>query len=136
MKSILLIFFSLLIVVFASCSKNELKGTVINGNDRTPVQGVSVTLEGTSFITLTDSNGWYYLSDFPDGDYSLKFSKEEFESKILSVSLKSENELKNDIELFLDRPTNEQIQEFVKSKFKSSSKMGPVGIIFSGTKVF
>jgi hypothetical protein len=122
MKLVVVTIASLTLYSFIGCSKNELKGTVVDGNNKTPIKGVTVTLEGTSFITLTDSNGQYYLSDFPDGDYYLKFSKEEFESKSLLVSLKQENELKNNVEMFLDRPTDIQVQDFVKNTFKSTSE--------------
>lgn len=124
MKFIVLIILCLFLLVFTSCSKNELKGTVSDSNTKKSIQGVTVTIEGTTYITLTDSMGMYHLSEFPDGNYSVKFSKEEYLPYLLTINSKDGNELLYNIELTLDQPSDAQIQEFLKNKFKSESKMG------------
>ncbi len=37
--------------------------------------GISVSLEGASYSTMTDNTGYYYISDFPNGTYYVVASK-------------------------------------------------------------
>jgi hypothetical protein len=44
-------------------------------SDSTDHSGITVSLEGTSYSTITDTTGYYYISNFPDGTYYIVASK-------------------------------------------------------------
>ena len=37
--------------------------------------GINISLEGTSYSSITDVNGYFYISGFPNGSYNLVASK-------------------------------------------------------------
>jgi uncharacterized membrane protein len=58
----------------SSSRTNNIMGQIVDMNGY-PITGVSISLEGTNFITETDENGEYILSDVPVGNYTLLMEK-------------------------------------------------------------
>ena len=49
----------------------NLKGRVVDFETATPLPGATVQLQGTSFGAITDSKGYYQLTNIPGGTYTL-----------------------------------------------------------------
>lgn len=60
----------LLITFPAWAQSGGIKGRITSANGK-PVEGVSVMLDNTSFVTETDKDGRYIFTDIPAGSYSL-----------------------------------------------------------------
>jgi len=129
MKSIILCISVLSFSLFGGCSKNELKGTVVEGSAKKPIKGVMITVEGTNLITLSDSIGQYYFTDFPEGTQTLKFSKEGHETQVLIISTSDTKEGIRQIELNYDRPANEMIKDFINRKYPASINVFGLGTV-------
>lgn len=57
----------------AFASPGSVKGAILSA-DGQPVPGVTVLLDGTDFVTETDTKGNYVLEHIPEGSYSLSVS--------------------------------------------------------------
>lgn len=66
----------------------DVKGTVLDYVKKTPVSGVSVSIEGTSFSGITDANGAFSFTKVPNGTYNVKLSHTEYLDKSSSVVVK------------------------------------------------
>ncbi len=86
----------LFIIVFNSICF-VLTGGVIQGivtdSTKESIPGIIVSLENTSFNTLTDVNGHFILFNIPSGDYKLVITALGFEKKILEVHLEQDQSL-------------------------------------------
>jgi hypothetical protein len=47
-----------------------------------PIEGVVVKLQGTNFMTDTDSDGEFYMDEIPTGVYSVEFTKNGYEEMV------------------------------------------------------
>lgn len=63
-------FFLYLPVTFLFAQTGSVTGTVMDDNNQ-PLPGATVQVEGTSFGSVTDDNGYFTLSDIPPGDHFL-----------------------------------------------------------------
>lgn len=52
-----------------------LKGRIVDNISGFPIEGVDVTLVGTSYHTVSNSMGEYVIHNIPPGNYNLKYSK-------------------------------------------------------------
>ncbi len=50
---------------------NGLMGTVTNEDDGSPLADVTITVEGTSRMAVTDANGMYAIENLPTGTYTV-----------------------------------------------------------------
>jgi hypothetical protein len=88
MKLFLRFFPVLAILVFLSCKEQPtaptgtatVKGQVVlatdeGSNPTPPYSGIQVSLEGTSYSTMTDDSGLYEFDGIPGGTYNVRFSK-------------------------------------------------------------
>ena len=78
MKSFIMISFLLLIYLSISCSQNELKGIVIDGVTKKPLDDVSVTLIGTQISGVTNSEGEFNIQ-FAQTNENVENQNEAFE---------------------------------------------------------
>jgi len=62
-------------------------GLVTDFEKKTPLAGVTVALEGTSFSATTDSLGAFTLNTVPAGTYNLKLSHPDFLEKSFSIEV-------------------------------------------------
>ncbi|MGY3715109.1 carboxypeptidase regulatory-like domain-containing protein [Sutcliffiella cohnii] len=67
------------------------KGTVLHGQDETPIEGATITIMGTPITTMTDENGEYEV-DVPVGTYSVRASATGHTSVVQANVVVEENE--------------------------------------------
>jgi hypothetical protein len=103
MKLILttLTFFFFCATMFA---QTFLKGKVVTSDTRKPVVSANVFLSNTSVGTITDENGEFIITHFPDGRYDLVVSYIGYESYIISIQ---SNKLPAGLEVVLKPKVNE-----------------------------
>ncbi|HOT26588.1 MAG TPA: carboxypeptidase-like regulatory domain-containing protein [Candidatus Ozemobacteraceae bacterium] len=66
----------------------DVKGVVLDYVKKTPISGVAVSIEGTSFSGLTDANGVFSFVKVPNGTYNVKLSHADYLDKSSSVVVK------------------------------------------------
>ena len=59
-------------------------GLVVNSWDRTPLPGVTITVQGTTLATQTSASGRYELKGIPSGTQVLRFSKSGYASAVVT----------------------------------------------------
>ena len=66
-------------------------GFVYDENDNS-LKGVTVTIAGNNFSdsTETESNGYYEFDELAEGDYTLTYEKEGYETQTINISLEKE----------------------------------------------
>ncbi|NCB39665.1 MAG: carboxypeptidase-like regulatory domain-containing protein, partial [Erysipelotrichia bacterium] len=70
-----------------------LRGRICDERTRKPLDGVSVTVRGTRYQTVTDSMGEYVIYNMPPGTYDVKFYKNGYGELIATrVTLKAAGE--------------------------------------------
>jgi outer membrane receptor protein involved in Fe transport len=62
----------------------KIKGTVVDEDSKDPLVGANVSLEGTTYGTVTDVNGQYTILNIPAGAYSVKASYIGYTSMVVS----------------------------------------------------
>jgi len=74
-------------------------GFVTDG-EYTPIEGVEITIAGQEqIIALTNSAGYYIISDLAPGDNNLIFTRDGFESKNISCSITTGKKIELDLVL-------------------------------------
>ncbi len=76
-----------------------LEGLVRNASDLTPLNNVSVTIEGDDQIEISKSAGNYETGIMGAGNYNVTFSKVAFYPQIISVNLQSEQVTELNVDL-------------------------------------
>ncbi len=82
----------------AAQTYGEVKGTVTDATDATPIPGVTVVVNGTNFGTATDTDG-VYERRLPAGRYALRFSSVGYETRIDSVVVRNGETTRLDVAL-------------------------------------
>jgi hypothetical protein len=82
----------------AAQTYGEVKGTVTDAADGTPIPGVTVVVNGTNFGTATDADGAYERR-LPAGRYALRFSSVGYETRIDSVVVRDGETTRLDVAL-------------------------------------
>ena len=59
-----------------------LTGIVVDSYTAAPVEGVTVTIEGTNYKTVTGADGAYYFAKVPVGTYKIGYSKDGFRAQV------------------------------------------------------
>ncbi len=62
-------------------------GTVLDQGSGTPLQGVLVSIQGTSFSTTTDSEGHFSFSGVPDGEWTVLINAPNHELRASSLTV-------------------------------------------------
>jgi hypothetical protein len=93
---------------FLSCvtlfAQSSLKGKVVTSDTHKPVVSANVFLSNTSIGTVTDENGEFSITHFPDGRYDLVISYIGYESYVISIQ---SNKLPARLEVSLKPKVNE-----------------------------
>ncbi|MGB0390549.1 MAG: TonB-dependent receptor [Salibacteraceae bacterium] len=83
----------LLFIIFSSASiyaqKGGVKGFVYNKETREPILFTNAYLEGTTMGGATDVNGFYSISQVPDGSYTLLVSSLGFDTDRVQITIKN-----------------------------------------------
>ncbi|MCB0819032.1 MAG: TonB-dependent receptor [Bacteroidetes bacterium] len=82
------------LTTFLNAQTATVRGFVYNKNNGEPIIFSTVFLEGTTYGTQTDVNGFYSISKVPPGSYKLTFSGVNYEQVSVAISLKA-GELKS-----------------------------------------
>lgn len=105
------LFLSIFLGLFATAQeKGTVTGSVLN-SESTPIEDVTVTINGTRFGTQTDSNGKFEIKNLKAGNYILKTSSVGFTTKETSFSV-TENQTTALISIVLNSK-NETLEEVV-----------------------
>ncbi len=83
----------LLIIALANnaSASGELRGVVVSRETGTPLPGAVVRIESTSFVTIADSAGLFFLSNIPSGRYAVEVSLIGYQSQILANQVIQDN---------------------------------------------
>lgn len=132
------LFFTILFF-FISCvtllAQTSLKGKVVTSDTHKPVVSANVFLSNTSVGTITDENGEFIITHFPDGRYDLVVSYIGYESYVISIQ---SNKLPASLEITLKPKVNE-LQEVILEPYEKDGwiKWGHFFMEnFIGTSVF
>ena len=106
MKKIKLLLVCLMVAVsaVAFAQSRTVKGQVTSADDGLPIIGASVFVQGTSFGTITDSEGYYTLRNVPASAVNLVVSY---------IGMKDMNKPVNDVVDFVMGSDTEQLNEVV-----------------------
>ncbi|MBL0342341.1 MAG: TonB-dependent receptor [Bacteroidetes bacterium] len=85
--SILLLFFIFICSSIAYSQTSTIRGFVYSKETGEPVLFTNVYLQGTTFGSATDVNGYYSISKVPPGNYNLMVTSIEHDSLITPISL-------------------------------------------------
>ncbi|MBO5830816.1 MAG: TonB-dependent receptor [Alistipes sp.] len=88
MKKFLLTTICALCALTAFAQSGGMKGTVVSRDDRQPIGGVSISLDGVALNTKTNQNGEFEVGGLAAGQYLLTFSAPDFEDLSLMVRVK------------------------------------------------
>jgi hypothetical protein len=83
-----LIIYSFNYSVFAA----GIKVKVTDKATQKPLAGVSIKINNTSITAVTDSNGYYYFDNVPEGNISIIFSADNYKQQVVNL-LPSENKV-------------------------------------------
>lgn len=95
-----------LTVTASDLSRGQVAGKVLT--EGVPAQGAIVRIEGTSMIDTTDAYGEYIIRRVPPGSYSVRFSKQGYQSKRVTLEVASGVETRREIELRTGLDISEQ----------------------------
>lgn len=69
----------------------------VTDQEYTPIEGVEITIAGEEqVIAMTNSAGYYIISDLAPGDYNLIFARPNYGSKNISINIKAGEKLELD----------------------------------------
>jgi Ca-activated chloride channel family protein len=101
-----------------SSTERTITGTVYSNDDKLPLPGVMVVVEGTKLQSITDKQG-RYLIKVPEGKHALLFLALGFEQQKLLIGKKET------ADIFL-RPSNASLQEIVVVGYRPQQKQSRV----------
>ena len=87
MKKFLLTAICALLSLSAFAQAGGMKGTVVSRDDRQPISGVKVMVDGVQVAT-TDNSGEFYVEGYAAGQYQMIFTAQDFEDLQLMVRVK------------------------------------------------
>ncbi|MEE0864435.1 MAG: carboxypeptidase-like regulatory domain-containing protein [Alistipes sp.] len=88
MKKFLLTLSCTLLSLCSFAQSGGMKGIVVSRDDREPLSGVSISVNGTPINHTTNTTGEFYISGLEPGEYSLTFAVADFEDLTLMVRVK------------------------------------------------
>jgi outer membrane receptor protein involved in Fe transport len=106
MKKILIVWLFMFFNILAQ--NNKITGVVIDNAFGDPLIGVNVFIEGTNKGAATDINGYYYISEVPNGTYTITYSMIGFKKHSIK-DLKLSDNIKLDVVLVDDTYETEEV---------------------------
>ncbi|MBR6632128.1 MAG: carboxypeptidase regulatory-like domain-containing protein, partial [Alistipes sp.] len=88
MKRFLLTMFCALLSFAAFAQQGGMKGTIVSREDRQPISGVAISVDGVAINTTTNSDGEFLIEGLDPGQYLLRFDAPEFEELTVMVRVK------------------------------------------------
>ena len=88
MKRFLLTMFCALLSFAAFAQQGGMKGTIVSREDRQPISGVAISVDGVAINTTTNSDGEFLIEGLAPGEYLLRFDAPEFEDLTVMVRVK------------------------------------------------
>jgi len=79
--TVFVLLFSAVTGISEAQAQSAIRGTVLEYESNEPIPGAKVSIPGTAFSSITDSEGKYEISDVPPGDYELVVTKQGFMDK-------------------------------------------------------
>ncbi|RSK41725.1 carboxypeptidase regulatory-like domain-containing protein [Mangrovimonas spongiae] len=102
-KSLFIFLFGILATFTAAAQETVVKGSVTEGDSYEPIPDVTVTIEGTSVSTTTDTSGEFqFLQQVPLGEQVLQISKNGYVSKRYPIIV-NEGKTLNITDMTLDK---------------------------------
>ena len=89
MKKFLLTLVCAALSLAAYAQSGGMKGTVVSRDDREPISGVSISVNGIAVNCTTDTTGEFCISGLEAGQYQVTFSAVDFEDLTLMVRVKA-----------------------------------------------
>ncbi|WP_338732503.1 carboxypeptidase regulatory-like domain-containing protein [Mangrovimonas cancribranchiae] len=106
-KSLFIFLFGILATFTAAAQETVVKGSVTEGDSYEPIPDVTVTIEGTSVSTTTDTSGEFqFLQEVPLGEQVLQISKNGYVSKRYPIIV-NEGKTLNITDMTLDKVVEE-----------------------------
>ncbi|MFI3240754.1 MAG: TonB-dependent receptor [Bacteroidales bacterium] len=101
MRQLILILMISLISPLASLAQSTLtiSGNVINSSERTPIEFVTVQIEGSALAAMTDENGNFTITDVKPGIYTLTATSLGLKPYVSSQYIVSTRDISVDIEM-------------------------------------
>ncbi len=133
MKYILFVLFIIFISsqLTAQNFESSIKGRVIDQNGK-PNELVNILIEGTKTGDYSDKDGWFEIRNLNTGVYTLRLSSVGYRTKELQVTLKSGENVYNNI--ILDKSASE-LSEVVVSADKTNKYENPQSEYISKLKI-
>ncbi len=108
-----------LLPVLAFAQKAVLRGRITD-TDNGPLAGVTVSMVNTGFNTISDSSGYFQISNLPAGTYTITLSHIGFETLQKELTLPARGTL---TERFALKPVSRNLDEFTVTAPKESRVM-------------
>ena len=96
-----LLFFAIVFFTESSFAQNFLQGTVLNEKDQSPVSGAVIRMNNSFANTSTDAKGHFKIKGILSGSYEISISHIAFETKNISISTDSENNISIQPKIYL-----------------------------------
>ena len=80
--------FCALLSFAAFAQQGGMKGTIVSREDRQPISGVAISVDGVAINTTTNSDGEFLIEGLAPGEYLLRFDAPEFEELTVMVRVK------------------------------------------------
>ena len=94
--------FSMLFVIgntIALCSNSSIQGFIEDSDNKEPLIGANIILEGTLLGAASDVDGHYIITDIPTGNYTLRTMFIGYETLEKEIEIKANQEYTIDIKL-------------------------------------
>ncbi len=115
-------------VVFAQVQLGSISGKVLGSEDKSPLIGANIILQGTVLGTVTNAQGEFTIQRIPVGNYTLIVSILGFERKLIhGVEVKSDSQTQLLVEL-LPRPLQTEAVVVSATKRDQSLEEVPVSV--------
>jgi len=115
MKNLLLLFTCVLFCLGLQAQEGSVKGNIIT-NDGTPLEYVSVKIEGTTIGGQTDAQGQFEIVNVKEGEQTIKLSYVGYKSKIVTINVSGETTVGE----FVLYQGNELLEEVLITKERSN----------------
>src|SRR5574341_138321 len=99
MKVLLLLFALFVTASVLHAASGKISGTVVDSQDKKPLPGANVFLQGTKLGASTDLNGKFVIPSVPVGSYKLMVRYIGYQGKTLDVVVEADQELKEVVAL-------------------------------------
>ncbi|MCF7740252.1 MAG: TonB-dependent receptor [Candidatus Marinimicrobia bacterium] len=96
-KTFLVVISIMLIFILAYPQETGNVAGYVTDSDEEPLTGVNITLEGTSYGSPTDEEGYFMITDIPVGDYTLKATFIGYKQVLREISIRADETIQTNI---------------------------------------